>query len=306
MLITDHHDGARMTQPFERVTVLGAGTMGHGIAYVCALGGLETVLYDVDLGAVDVGLKLIRTELERAVSQGNLTQEESKAALDRIQRSSDLAFAVQGAQLIIEAAPESMDIKRGLFRLLDQRVGEDTVFATNTSSLSISELANGMEHPARFIGIHFFNPVHENELVEIVWGEETSEVTRAWVIDFVQAIGKKPILVRDSPGFAASRLATVQCLEAIRLVEAGVASVDAIDSAMVLGHGHPEGPLRLTDIMGLDVQLEAAKYLYDALGSEAFRPPQLLEQMIGEGKLGKKSGEGFYKWKKDSPSDEGG
>jgi 3-hydroxybutyryl-CoA dehydrogenase len=306
MLITDHHDGARMTQPFERVTVLGAGTMGHGIAHVCALGGLETVLYDVDLGAVDVGLKLIRTELERAVSQGNLTQEESKAALDRIQRSSDLAFAVQGAQLIIEAAPESMDIKRGLFRLLDQRVGEDTVFATNTSSLSISELANGMEHPARFIGIHFFNPVHENELVEIVWGEETSEVTRAWVIDFVQAIGKKPILVRDSPGFAASRLATVQCLEAIRLVEAGVASVDAIDSAMVLGHGHPEGPLRLTDIMGLDVQLEAAKYLYDALGSEAFRPPQLLEQMIGEGKLGKKSGEGFYKWKKDSPSDEDG
>ena len=277
--------------------------MGHGIALVCAIAGTETVLYDVDLGAVDDGLKLIRTALDKAVSQEKLTEPEREEALGRIQRSSDLAFAVQGAELIIEAAPESMDIKRGLFRLLDQRVGEDTVFATNTSSLSISQLATGMEYPARFIGIHFFNPVHENKLVEVVWGEETSEVTRASIVDFVRAIGKQPILVRDSPGFAASRLAVVQSLEAIRLVESGVISPMDIDSAMVLGHGHPEGPLRLTDLIGLDVQLESARYLYETLGSEAFRPPQLLERMVVEGKLGKKSGEGFYTWREGSPSD---
>ena len=293
-----------MTLPFQRVTVLGAGTMGHGIALVCAMAGLETVLYDVDLGAVDTGLKLIRTDLDKIVSLGKLTEPERDEVLSRIQRSSDLAFAVQGAQLIIEAAPESMDIKRGLFRLLDQRVGEDTIFATNTSSLSISQLSSDMAYPGRFVGIHFFNPVYEIELVEVVWGEDTSEVTRALVVDFVEAIGKHPILVRDSPGFAASRLGMVQCLEAIRMVEAGVTRPEDVDTAMVLGYGHPEGPLRLADLVGLDVQMEAAAYLYGALGSEAFRPPQLLEQMVAEGKLGKKSGEGFYSWNEDDLSDE--
>ena len=293
-----------MTLHFQRVTILGAGTMGHGIAHVCARAGLETVLYDVDLGAVDTGLKMIRTDLDRLVSAGELTEPERDEVLSRIQRSSDLAFAVQGSQLIIEAAPESMDIKRGLFRLLDQRVGEDTVFATNTSSLSISQLASDMDHPGRFIGIHFFNPVHEIELVEVVWGEDTSEITRELVVDFVQAIGKHPILVRDSPGFAASRLGMVLCLEAIRMIEAGVTRPEDIDSAMVLAYGHPEGPLKLADLIGLDVQLEAAAYLYGALGSEAFRPPKLLEEMVAEGKLGKQSGEGFYSWSEDGPSDE--
>ncbi len=293
-----------MTLPFQRVTVLGAGIMGHGIAHVCAVAGLDTVLYDVDLGAVDTGIKLIRQDLDNHVSTGKLTEPERDEALSRIQRSSDLAFAVQGAQLIIEAAPESMDIKQGLFRLLDQRVGEDTIFATNTASLSISQLSSEMEHPARFLGLHFFNPVHEIDLVEVVWGEDTSEVTRSMVVEFVQAIGKHPILVRDSPGFATSRLGVVLSLEAIRMVEGGVTRPEDIDNAMVLGYGHPEGPLRLTDLVGLDVQLEAAKYLYGALGSEAFRPPQLLEQMVAEGKLGKKSGEGFYSWNEDGPSDE--
>ena len=293
-----------MTLHFQRVTILGAGTMGHGIAHVCARAGLETVLYDVDLGAVDTGLKMIRTDLDRFVSAGELTEPERDEVLGRIQRSSDLAFAVQGSQLIIEAAPESMDIKRGLFRLLDQRVGEDTVFATNTSSLSISQLASDMDHPGRFVGIHFFNPVHEIELVEVVWGEDTSEITRELVVDFVQAIGKHPILVRDSPGFAASRLGMVLCLEAIRMIEAGVTRPEDIDSAMVLAYGHPEGPLKLADLIGLDVQLEAAAYLYGALGSEAFRPPKLLEEMVAEGKLGKQSGEGFYSWSEDGPSDE--
>jgi len=197
-----------------------------------------------------------------------------------------------------------MDIKRGLFRLLEQRVGEDTVFATNTSSLSISELSTGMDHPARFLGVHFFNPVHEIDLVEVVWGVDTSEVTRAQIVEFVEAIGKYPILVRDSPGFASSRLGMALCLEAIRMVEAGVARPGDIDKAMGLVYGHPVGPLRLMDLMGLDVQMDAAIYLHGALGSEVFRPPKLLEQMVAEGKLGKKSGEGFYSWDEDVRSDE--
>ena len=276
--------------------------MGHGIAHVCAMAGVETVLYDVDLGAVDDGLKMIRADLDRAISNGELSESERDEVLNRLQRSSDLAFAVQGAELIIEAAPESMDIKRGLFHLLDQRVGEDTIFATNTSSLSISQLAAEMKHPGRFLGLHFFKPVHENELVEVVWGEKTSEVTRGLVVDFVEAIGKHPILVRDSPGFATSRLGILLALEAIRMVEAGVSRPEDVDKAMVLGYGHAIGPLRLTDLIGLDVQIDAANYLFGALGSEAFRPPKLLAQMVAEGKLGKKTGEGFYSWDKDGGS----
>ena len=300
----DQCRGVRMTLHFQSVTVLGAGTMGHGIAHVCARAGIDTVLYDVDLGAVDNGLKLIRAHLETAVSAGELTEPEPDEVLSRIRRSSDLAIAVQGAQLIIEAGPESMDIKRGLFRLLEQRVGEDTIFATNTSSLSISELSTGMDHPARFLGVHFFNPVHEIDLVEVVWGVDTSEATRALIVEFVEAIGKHPIVVRDSPGFLSSRLGIVLCLEAIRMVEAGVTRPEDIDKAMGLAYGHPIGPLRLMDLVGLDVQMDAAIHLHKALGSEAFRPPKLLERMVEEGKLGKKSGEGFYSWKEDGRSDE--
>ena len=278
--------------------------MGYGIAHVCAMAGIDTVLYDVDLSAVDTGVNLIHADLDRAVSLGELTAPEQDEVLSRIQRSSDLAFAVQGAQFIIEAAPESMDIKRGLFTLLEQRVGEDAIFATTTSSLSISELSTGMEHPARFVGVHFFHPVHEIELVEVVCGERTSEVTQALAVEFVQAIGKHPILVRDSPGFASSRLGIILGLEAIRMVDAGVARPEDIDKAMVLAYGHPAGPLRLTDLVGLDILLDRAKYLHGALESDAFRPPELLERMVAEGKLGKKSGEGFYSWNEDRPSDE--
>ncbi len=279
--------------------------MGHGIALVCAMAGVETVLYDVDLGAVDDGLKMIHVHLDDAVSKGKLSEPKRDEVLNRLQRSSDLAFAVQGAELVIEAAPESMDIKRGLFTLLDQRVGEDTIFATNTSSLSISQLATGMKHPTRFLGLHFLKPVHENALVEVVWGEETSETTRELVVEFVEAIGKHPILVRDSPGFATSRLGILLTLEAIRMVEAGVSRPEDVDNAMVLGYGHPIGPLRLTDLIGLDVQIEAANYLHGALGSEAFRPPKLLERMVAEGKLGKKTGQGFYTWDGDGGQNDG-
>ena len=278
--------------------------MGHGIAHVCARAGIDTVLYDVDLAAVDTGLKRIRAQLETAASNGELSAEQPDEVLSRIQRSSDLAFALQGAQLIIEAAPESMDVKRSLFRLLEQRVGEDTIFATNTSSLGISELSNGMEHPARFVGVHFFNPVHEVDLVEVVWGTGTSDVTLALAVEFVKAIGKHPIIVRDSPGFVSSRLRIVLCLEAIRMLEDGVTGAEDIDKAMELAYGHSIGPLRLADLLGLDVQMDDAMHLHEALGSEAFRPPDLLKRMVAEGRLGKKSGQGFYSWDEDGRSDE--
>ncbi len=285
-----------MKTPFERVAVLGAGTMGHGVAQVCAAAGCDIVLYDIDLAAVDAGLKRIRANLEKGVSLGKVTAEDLVGTLSRIQLSSDLALALKDVQLVIEAAPESIEIKHGIFRLVEQRVGEDAVFATNTSSLSITRLASNLEYPDRFVGIHFFNPVHIMKLVEIVRGEETSDQTMRVAVEFARFIGKDPIVVKDSPGFASSRLGILLGLEAIRMVEAGVASPASIDKAMVLGYRHPMGPLKLTDLVGLDVRLDIAGYLHRTLDSEAFRPPELLKRMVAEGKLGKKSGEGFYRW----------
>ncbi len=281
---------------FKKLTVLGAGTMGQGIAHVCAAAGMQTVLYDVDLSTVERGLERIRTSLDKGVSLGKVTEDDREATLDRITRSSDLALAVEGALFVIEAAPESMELKQRLFRMVEQRVGEDTILATNTSSISISQLSMGMEFPARFLGMHFFNPVHIMDLVEIVWGEHTAESTRDLALEFTRLIGKEPIVVRDSPGFASSRLGIVLGLEAIRMVEAGVADPEAIDKAMVLGYRHPMGPLRLTDLVGLDVRLGIAEYLQKELNSDSFQPPELLKRMVSEGKLGKKTGQGFYRW----------
>lgn len=285
-----------MKTPIERIAVLGAGTMGHGVAQVCAAAGCETVLYDIDMSAVDAGMKRIRANLEKGVSLGKITEEDRNGTLSRIQLSSELALALEGVQMVIEAAPESIEIKHDLFRLVEQRVGEDAVFATNTSSLSITRLASMLEFPERFVGLHFFNPVHIMKLAEVVRGEKTSDETMKVTVEFAHFIGKDPIVVKDSPGFASSRLGILLGLEAIRMVEAGVASPASIDKAMVLGYRHPMGPLKLTDLVGLDVRLDIAEYLHRTLNSEAFRPPELLKRLVAEGKLGKKSGEGFYRW----------
>lgn len=281
---------------FEKMTVLGAGTMGQGIAHVCAAAGVETVLYDVDMSTVERGLEHIRVSLDKGVALGKVTEDDREATLNRIMRSSDLALAVEGMPLVIEAAPESVELKQRLSRMVEQRVGEDTILATNTSSLSISQLSKGMEFPARFLGMHFFNPVHIMDLVEIVCCEHTAPTTRDLALEFARFIGKEPIVVKDSPGFASSRLGIVLGLEAIRMVEAGVAEPEDIDKAMVLGYRHPMGPLRLSDLIGLDVRLGIAEYLLETLKSEAFRPPELLKRMVAEGKLGKKTGQGFYRW----------
>ncbi len=288
-----------MTAPFKRVSVLGSGTMGHGIAHVCAAAGLQTTLYDIDLSIVDSGFERIRANLDKGVSLEKITAADRDATLGRIELTSELAYALEHMPLVIEAAPESIEIKLNLYRLVEQRVGEDTVFATNTSSLSISRLAADLTSPERFVGLHFFNPVHIMKLVEVVEGEHTSDETTRLATDFVRFIGKEPIVVQDSPGFASSRLGIILGLEAIRMVEAGVASPAAIDKAMTLGYRHPMGPLKLTDLVGLDIRLDIAEYLHRTLESEAFRPPELLKRLVSEGKLGKKTGEGFYRWEKE-------
>ena len=285
-----------MNPPFKKLTVLGAGTMGQGIAHVCAAAGMKTVLYDVDISIVEQGLEGIRANLDKGVALGKVTEDDRETTQSLIMGSSDLSVAIKGVPLVIEAAPESIELKRKLFHMVEQRVGADTILATNTSSLSIAQISEGMEFPARFLGIHFFNPVHIMDLVEIVWCDSTAKSTREMALEFARFIGKDPIVVKDSPGFASSRLGVVLGLEAIRMVEAKVAEPEAIDKAMTLGYRHPMGPLRLTDLIGLDIRLGVAEYLQEKLNSQAFQPPELLKRMVAEGKLGKKSGQGFYRW----------
>jgi 3-hydroxybutyryl-CoA dehydrogenase len=204
--------------------------------------------------------------------------------------------AVRGADLVIEAAPESIELKERIFSEVDRSAPDHAILATNTSSLSIGRIASVVRDPERFVGMHFFNPVHIMALVEVVWGPKTASATRDRAVAFVRRLGKEPIVVKDAPGFASSRLGIVLGMEAIRMVEQEVATADDIDKAMELGYRHPMGPLRLTDLVGLDVRLGIAEYLHETIGSDAFRPPELLRRMVSEGKLGKKSGKGFYSW----------
>ncbi|MDX1647043.1 MAG: 3-hydroxyacyl-CoA dehydrogenase family protein [Longimicrobiales bacterium] len=280
----------------EHVSVLGAGTMGHGIAQVSAAAGCRVRLYDVDEDAVTRGLDRIRGNLETGIEREKVTIEEKETVLGNVVTTTDLPRAVESADLVVEAAPESVTLKESIFRTVDRAVPEHALLATNTSSLSIDRIASVLDDPARFVGMHFFNPVHIMELVEVVWGPRTSEATRDAAVAFARRLGKEPIVVKDTPGFASSRLGIVLGMEAIRMVEQGVASAQDIDKAMELGYRHPMGPLKLTDLVGLDVRLGIAEYLHGTLDSDAFEPPDLLRRMVEEGKLGKKAGEGFYEW----------
>ncbi len=280
----------------EQITVIGAGTMGHGIAQVCAQAGLEVTLVDVSHELVERGLASLTANLKKGIERGKLTESDMQAALARIQTATDAAAAAQTADLVIEAIIERLDVKQELFARLDQVCRADTILATNTSSLSITKIAAATTRADRVIGMHFFNPVHLMKLLEVVIAPETSQATLAAVLEVAARIGKEAITVKDAPGFATSRLGLALGLEAMRMVEAGVASAEDIDKALVLGYNHPMGPLRLTDLVGLDVRLNIAEYLHHELHSEVFRPPDILKAKVAEGKLGKKSGEGFYKW----------
>jgi 3-hydroxybutyryl-CoA dehydrogenase len=280
----------------DSVAVLGAGTMGHGIAQVCAAAECQVRLFDVDDDAVARGMERIRGNLEKGIARGKVTEEERDAVLDRLSTTTSITEAVTGADLVVEAAPESMDLKESIFREVDAAAPVHDILASNTSSLSIGRIASVVAAPERFVGMHFFNPVHIMALVEVVWGPETSGETRDAAVAFARRLGKEPIVVKDAPGFASSRLGIVLGMEAIRMVEQGVASAEDIDKAMELGYRHPMGPLKLTDLVGLDVRLGIAEYLHETLGSEAFAPPALLRDMVAAGTLGKKSGRGFYDW----------
>lgn len=283
----------------RRVAVLGAGTMGHGIAQVTAMAGYEVALFDITKDLAERGLDRIRANLDEGVARGKVSVEARDAALSRLSPLADLAAAVATADLVIEAVPEKFELKSGLLREVQALAPATSILASNTSSLSITGLQRAAERPAAVLGIHFFNPVHIMKLVEVVRGGETDEAVTEAAVAFARRIGKEPIVVNDSPGFASSRLGVALGLEAMRMLEAGVASARDIDTAMELGYRHPMGPLRLTDLVGLDVRLDIARYLYETLGSEVFRPPAILERLVGEGKLGKKTGEGFYTWEED-------
>lgn len=280
----------------RRVAVIGAGTMGHGIAQVAAMAGMDVALFDAFEGAAGKGLGKIRENLDKGVERGKVTVDARDAALARLRVESTIDAAAADAGLVIEAVVESLDVKTALFAELDRIAPATAILATNTSSLSVAAIAAATARPDRVIGMHFFNPVHLMKLLELVVHDETSDATREAALAVAHALGKEPIVVRDVPGFASSRLGICIGLEAMRMVEQGVASAEDIDKAMVLGYNHPMGPLRLTDLVGLDVRLSIAEHLHRELGSESFRPPEILRRMVAEGKLGKKSGQGFYSW----------
>ncbi|MDT4898042.1 MAG: 3-hydroxybutyryl-CoA dehydrogenase [Acidobacteriota bacterium] len=275
--------------------MLGAGTMGHGIAQVAAFAGYPVVLRDVNRDALVRGIQAIERNLLKGIERGKLTEDDRDQTLQRIRGAVQLSEAAD-ADLIIEAAPEVLEIKREILREIESLAQRPFIFASNTSSLSITEIARGARHPDRVVGMHFFNPVHIMRLLEVVVGQDTSEETVLAVQEVGLKLKKEPITVKDVPGFASSRLGIALGLEAMRMLEQGVASAKDIDTAMELGYNHPMGPLRLTDLVGLDVRLHIAEYLHTALRSETFRPPEILRRMVSEGRLGQKTGEGFYKW----------
>jgi 3-hydroxybutyryl-CoA dehydrogenase len=279
----------------EIIAVLGAGTMGHGIAQVAAFAGYRVILRDLDRDALVRAVQSIERNLRKGIERGKLTEDELDQTLQRIRGAVQLS-EIADADLVIEAAPEVLEIKQEILREVESLIHKPFIFASNTSSLSITEIARVSRHPERVVGMHFFNPVHLMRLLEIVRGQDTSEATLLKATEIGRKLRKEPITVKDVPGFASSRLGVALGLEAMRMLEQNVASAKDIDTAMELGYNHPMGPLRLTDLVGLDVRLAIAEYLHTALRSETFCPPEILRRMVSAGKLGKKTGEGFYRW----------
>ena len=277
----------------QNIAVLGAGTMGRGIAHVAALAGYDTVLFDVDAGVLAKAEESIHKNLDKGVSLGKLAADEATGAKGRLVLDTGLAAAVEEADLVIEAAPESMALKAQLFGDVAKFAPPHTLFASNTSSLSVTEIAASSGRPTRFAGMHFFNPVHLMKLLEIVRGLETSDETVALVREVGERMGKACVVVRDFPGFATSRINALIGNEAFRMLEQGVASAEEIDTAIKLGLNHPMGPFEMGDLVGLDVRLAILEHLHATLG-ETFRPSNLMRQYVQAGRFGRKSGKGVY------------
>jgi 3-hydroxybutyryl-CoA dehydrogenase len=279
----------------ESVFVVGGGTMGRGIAGLSALSGFATSVYEADPRLRETLRSSIESSWERAAARGKLAPGAVAAARGRLSIAAGLSEAAE-ADCVIEAVPESLKLKAEVFGELGRVCRPEAILGSNTSSLSISSIAEAAARPERVVGIHFFNPVGAMPLVEIVRGRKTSEETVASAAGFAETLGKAAILVTDMPGFATSRLGVALGLEAMRMVEEGVAGVADIDRAMELGYGHRMGPLKTSDLVGLDVRLSIAEALCRDLSGERFAPPELLKRLVAEGKTGKKSGEGFYLW----------
>jgi 3-hydroxybutyryl-CoA dehydrogenase len=283
----------------KTITVIGAGTMGRGIAYAAAVGGYRTVLEDVSREMLDQGVAWIKASLEEGVSRGKVEPKARDSALARLSTALSLEEACRGADLIIEAVPEDIRMKIALFATFDKCAKSDAIFASNTTSLSVTEMASATSRPERCIGMHFFNPVPKMKLLEMVKALETSEETIATGREVGRRMGKEVVLVRESPGFITSRVNAVIGNEAFAMLEAGTASAEDIDKALKLGLNHPMGPFELVDLVGLDVRLKSMEYLHQMLG-EKYRPHPLLYQYVKAGRLGRKTGRGVYDYPKNS------
>jgi 3-hydroxybutyryl-CoA dehydrogenase len=284
------------------VAVLGTGTMGTGIAHVAAAAGHDVNVRDLEPNIVMDAIDTISTRLDGGVDRGHISREDAEQALDDLDGTTDLESAVSDVDLVVEAIPEDLENKRELLADVEEYVDEECVIATNTSSLSVTAIATALKHPERAVGLHFFNPPHKMALVEVVVADQTSDETAAFAEEFVRGLDKTAVVVRDAPGFASSRLGLALGVEAMRMVEGGVASVEDIDAAMELGYNHPVGPLELTDRVGLDVRLDILEYLHEELG-DRFEPPAILREKVDAGDIGKKVGRGFYVWEGGEPKD---
>ena len=276
------------------ITVIGAGTMGNGIAHVFAQSGHDVTLVDLDTDRLDLALQTIQTNLKRQLDKERITEDEMRGTMNRIARETDLARGVAEADLVVEAATENADLKATIFGQIDDHAPDSAILASNTSSISITQIAAATERPDQVIGMHFFNPVPVMKLVEVVRGLATSDATYDTVRQLAEDLGKTPVEVNDAAGFVSNRVLMPMINEAVFCVHEGVATAEAVDTVMKLGMAHPMGPLTLADFIGLDVCLSILEVLHAELGEDKYRPCPLLRKMVAAGRLGRKSGQGFY------------
>ncbi|ALD89474.1 3-hydroxybutyryl-CoA dehydrogenase [Cupriavidus gilardii CR3] len=277
----------------QTVGIIGAGTMGNGIAQACAVVGLDVVMVDISQGAVDKGIATIAGSLDRLIKKDKITEADKAAALARV-RGSTAYEDLKAAQIVIEAATENYELKLKILKQVDALVGDGTIVASNTSSISITKLAAAIDRPERFIGMHFFNPVPMMALVELIRGLQTSDATHAAVEQLSKQLGKYPITVKNSPGFVVNRILCPMINEAFCVLGEGLASPEEIDEGMKLGCNHPIGPLALADMIGLDTMLAVMEVLYAEFGDPKYRPAMLMREMVAAGYLGRKTGRGVY------------